>query len=159
MYHVLFPDEEAHHAFHQTHSAPSYAQRAHPKLIERIYELVFEGITDVQEIKCALKYHVTHVLCPDIKPNLTDHSYYPTSTDVLTASTRPNMLAKLDQENVQLKTEKWKKENPESSFYFCPYKEEFTKMGTNIDSEPSHGQNSSSQTLLYVHQDYGSKIS
>ena len=53
-YHVLLPTEEAHHAFHQTHGAASYAQRVHPKLIEKIYELVFEGITDVQECSKAL---------------------------------------------------------------------------------------------------------
>lgn len=34
-YHVLLPTEEAHHAFHQTHGASSYAQRVHPKLIEK----------------------------------------------------------------------------------------------------------------------------
>ena len=53
MYHVLLPDEEAHHAFRQTHGAASYAQRVHPKFIEKIYELVFEGVTDVQEVKRA----------------------------------------------------------------------------------------------------------
>ena len=36
MYCVLLPDEEAHHAFHQTHGATSYAQKVHPKLIENI---------------------------------------------------------------------------------------------------------------------------
>ena len=35
-YHVLLPDEEGHHAFHQTHGAASYAQRVHLKLIEKI---------------------------------------------------------------------------------------------------------------------------
>ena len=157
MYHVLLPNEEAHHAFHQTHGAASYAQRVHPKLIEKIYELVFEGITDVQEVKRALKHHVTHVLCPDIKPDLTDRSYYPTSTDVrnhIYKAQHACQLSKLDQENLQLKIEKWKKENPESLFHFRPYKEEeLTKMDTNIDSEPSNDQNSSSQTLLYVHQE------
>ena len=58
-YYVLLPDEEAHHAFPQTHGAASYAQRVHPKLIEKIYELVFEGVTSVQEVKRALKHHVT----------------------------------------------------------------------------------------------------
>ena len=150
---MLLPDEEAHHAFHQTHGAASYAQRVHPKLIEKMYELVFEGVTDVQEVKHALKHHVTHVLCPDIKPDLTDRSYYPTSTDVrnhIYKAQHACQLSKLDQENLQLKIEKWKKENPESLFHFRPYKEELTKMDTNIDSEPSHDQNSSSQTLLYV---------
>ena len=31
------------------HGATSYAQRVHPKLIEKIYELVSEGTTEVQK--------------------------------------------------------------------------------------------------------------
>ena len=40
MFHVLLPDEEAHHSLHPTQGAVSYAQRLHPKVIEKIYELV-----------------------------------------------------------------------------------------------------------------------
>ena len=54
-YHVLLPAEEAHHSSHQTRGAAGYAQRIHPKLTEKIYELVSEGITDTQEVKRALK--------------------------------------------------------------------------------------------------------
>ena len=155
-YHVLLPTDEAHHAFHQTHGASSYAQRVHPKLIEKIYELVFEGTTDVQEVKRALKHYVTHVLCcSDFKPDLTDRSYYPTSTDVrnhVYKAQKACQLSKLDQENLQLKIEQWKKENPDSLFHFCPYKE--VEL-TNEDDVNSPGQDGSSapQTLLYVHQE------
>ena len=153
-YYVLLPAEEAHHASHQTHGAASYAQRVHPKLIEKIYELVFEGVTDVQEVKRALKHHVTHVLCPDFKPDLTDRSYYPTSTDIrnhIYKAQRACQLSKLDQENLHLKMEQWKKENPKSLFHFRPYKEvELTKMD---DNETPQDESLSSQTLLYVHQE------
>ena len=71
-YHLLLSTEQANHSFHPTHEPASYAQRTHPKLIEKIYELVTEGITEVQEVKRALKHHVLHVLCPEIKPELTD---------------------------------------------------------------------------------------
>ena len=50
-YHVLLPTEEAHHSFHETKGAAGYAQRIHPKLVEKTYELVSEGITDRQEVK------------------------------------------------------------------------------------------------------------
>ena len=102
-YHVLLPTAEAHHAFHQTHGA-SYAHKVHPKLIAKIYELVFEGTTDVQEAKRPLKHYVTHVLCcSDFKPDLTDHSYYPTSTDIqndVYKAQKACQLSKLDQENL-----------------------------------------------------------
>ena len=140
-YHVLLPTEEAHHAFHQTHEAASYAQRVHPKLIERIrfYELIFEGITHVQEVKRALKHYVAHVLCcSDFKPDLTDRSYYPTSTDIrnhVYKAQKACHLSKLDQENIQSKIEQWKKENPNSLFHFHPYKEvELTKLMKMISS-------------------------
>ena len=45
-YHVLLPTEEAHHSFHETKGAAGYAQRIHPMLVEKIYQLVSEGITD-----------------------------------------------------------------------------------------------------------------
>ena len=61
-YHVLLPTEEAHHSFHETKGAAGYAQRIHPKLVEKIYELVSEGITDTQEVKQALKHYPLHVL-------------------------------------------------------------------------------------------------
>ena len=46
-YHLLLPTEQAHHSFHPTHGPASYAQQTHPKVIEMIYELVTEGITEV----------------------------------------------------------------------------------------------------------------
>ena len=39
-HYVILPGEEVHHTYHETHGATSYAQRVHPKLIEKIYELV-----------------------------------------------------------------------------------------------------------------------
>jgi hypothetical protein len=109
---VILPEEEAHHAYHQTHGVASYAQCIH--LIDKIYELVSEGITEVQEVKRSLKHYVQHSLCADMKPDLTDCSYYPTSTDVhnhIYLAQRACQLSKLDQENLQLKVDKWKKES------------------------------------------------
>ena len=100
-YHVLLPTEKAHHSFHETKGAAGYAQRIHPKLIEKIYELVSEGITDTQEVKRALKHYTLHVLCPEEKPELTDRAYYPTSVDVrnhVYKAQRACQLSKLDQE-------------------------------------------------------------
>ena len=62
-YYVILPGEEAHHEYHETHGAASYAQRIHPKLVEQTYELVSEGTTEVQEVKQALKHYVQHYLC------------------------------------------------------------------------------------------------
>ena len=140
------PGEEAHHEYHETHGAASYAQRIHPKLIEQIYELVGEGTTEVQEVKRALKHYVQHSLCADVKPDLTDRAYYPTSTDVhnhIYLAQCACQLSKLDQENLQLKVQKWKRDSPNSKFYFRPYKE--STKDSKIDTVDP--------TLLYIHQE------
>ena len=59
---INLPEEEAHHAFHDTHGAASYAQRIHPKLVEKIHELVVEGITEVQEIEGPEALCTTHLM-------------------------------------------------------------------------------------------------
>lgn len=50
-YHILLPEEEAHHAFHPTHGPASYAYHMHPKLKEKMYEMVADGTTEVCEVK------------------------------------------------------------------------------------------------------------
>ena len=115
-----------HHAYHETNGATSYAQRVHPKLIEKIYELVSEGTTEVQEVKWAFKHYVQHSLCVDVKHNVTDRAYYPTSTEVhnhIYLAQRACQLSKLDQENLRLKVQKWEKYSPNSHFYFHAYTE------------------------------------
>ena len=152
-YHILLPTEEAHHSFHQTKRAAGYAQRIHPKLVEKIHELVSEGITDTPEVKKALKHYTLHVLCQEQKPELTNRAYFPTTTDVrnhIYKAQRACQLSKLDQENLQLKTELWEKQAPTSLFHFRPYKSAVP------DSEECHSaeqENSFVQMLLYVHQE------
>ena len=143
-YHLLLPTEQAHHNFHPTHGPASYAQRIHPKLIEKIYELVTEGVTDIQDVKLALKHHVLHVLCPETKPELTNRAYFPTTVDVhnhVYKAQRACQLSKLDQENLQLKIDQWRKDSPGSSFFFCPFKE--------AEEENGGTQESFEQNLLY----------
>ena len=77
-HYVIIPGEEVNHAYHETHGATSYAQRVHPKLIEKIYGLASEGTNEAQEVKRALKHYMQHCLCVHVKPDVTDHAYYPT---------------------------------------------------------------------------------
>ena len=117
-------------------------------VIEKIYELVTEGITEVEEVKRALKHHVLHVLCPETKPELTDRAYFPTTVDVrnhIYKAQRACQLSKLDQGNLKLKVEQWRKDSPGSSFFFRPYKE--------AEEENGGTKESFEQNLLYVHQE------
>ena len=151
-YHVLLPKEEAHHSSHETRGAAGYAQRIHPKLIEKINELVSEGITDTQEVKRALKHYTLHMLCPEQKPELTDRSYYPTSVDVrnhVYKAQQACQLSKLDQENLQLKIRAWKKQSPQSHFHFRPHR----SSPVENDECDTLGESNFTQTFLYVHQE------
>ena len=130
-YHVLLPTEEAHHLFHQTRGPAGYAQRIHPKLFEKVYELVSEGITDTQEVKRILKNYTLHTNVQ--KPDMSDRAYYPTSTDVhnhIYRAQKACQLSKLDQENLKIKVDMW--QNPESNFYFRPYKSNDSSQDDNI---------------------------
>ena len=54
-------------------------------------------------------------------------------------------LRKLDQENLKLKVEQWRKDSPGSSFFFHPYKE--------AEEENGGTKESFEQNLLYLHQE------
>ena len=60
-YFVLLPTKEAHESYHPTSGPAGFAQRVHPKIIEKINLLVRE----VEEVKRALRHYVLHVLFPD----------------------------------------------------------------------------------------------
>ena len=53
------------------------------------------------------------IVCADVKPDLTDRANYPTSSDVhnlIYLAQRVCQLSKLDQENQQLRVQKWERE-------------------------------------------------
>ena len=47
--------EEAHHNTHKTGGMHAMAQHIHPKIIAKIHELVEAGISELPEVKRALK--------------------------------------------------------------------------------------------------------
>ena len=145
-YFVVLPKEEAHS--HDIDGPALYGQRIHPKLVSKIYELVAEGITNVQEVKNHLKCYVLHVLYVHQIPDLTDRAYFPNTSDVrnhVYLAQHACQLSKFDQENLRLKIEHWKQDNPTALHFYRPF----------ISSEDtsSTSENNSNQTLLFVHQE------
>ena len=80
---MSLPTLEA-HSDHVCEISRGYSQRVHPELIHQIHELVLQGITDSNEVKRALKFHVKHHLSKinGIQPNDDDRSYFPTLRDI-----------------------------------------------------------------------------
>ena len=55
-YFVSLPTNEAHEKVHPTGIAGGMSQRVHPKISQKIEDLVKDGITDVQEVKRTLRF-------------------------------------------------------------------------------------------------------
>ncbi len=152
-YYVLVPTVQAHGNYHPTSGLAGFAQRVHPKITEKINTLVGEGI---QEVKRALRHYVIHCLFPDPqnRPGETNRAYYPTNTDIknhVYSAKCAQELSKLDQDNLKLKIDKWKNENPSTMFHYRPYttiKEENEDNTCKEEDPPMF-----SHTLLYVHQE------
>ena len=73
-YYASLPSAEAHHTIHPTDGIYGMAQKVHPKLVEKIHQLVSEGVTVVSEMKRALDHYVKHELCQDSPPDPNDRA-------------------------------------------------------------------------------------
>ena len=68
-YYVSSPSAKAHHTTHPTGGIYGMAQKVHPKLVEKIHQLVSKGVTVVSEMKHALDHYVKYDLCRDSPPD------------------------------------------------------------------------------------------
>ena len=70
-----------------------------PLISKKIEELVKEGITDVNEVKCSLRFFVKTEMKSN-PPSVSNRAYYPTNTDIrnhIDAAKTAIQLAKFDQ--------------------------------------------------------------
>ena len=90
--------------------------------------------------------------CP---PDPNDRSYFPIDNDLrnhIYMAKKAIQLSCLDQENLCLKIEQWKKTDPESTHYFRPY-----CLKSEVSEQPSHEAvseertNQYEQNFLWVH--------
>ena len=150
-YFVFLPMESA-CSGHPTGSAGIFVQKLYRLVSQKILEMVRSGISDTSEIKHCLKYHVDTIIAKDLnkKPVPGDRAFYPLHEDIrnhVSKAKKALELPKLDQRNLQLKLEEWKVSNPDSSFFFWPYKSNPDAKGTS--SIPNEGD----EMLLYVQQE------
>ena len=71
------------------------------------------------------KVSTFRVYNPSIRPNETNRGYYPTKTDIknhVYPAKHAQGLSKLDEDNLRLQIEHWKKENPSTMFCYRPWK-------------------------------------
>ena len=147
---VSLPMEEAHHNTHKTGGMHAMAQRIHPKIIAKIHELVEAGISELPEVKRALKLYVTTL--PQ-SPNKDDRAYYPTNADLsnhIYKAKAAFQLSKLDQKNLAMKVDEWKKNNQGVNIYFRAYKK--IEKGS-CEGDGREDVSEFEQPLLWIHQE------
>lgn len=71
------------HTEHDFSQVTAFRQTVHPDVSGRIQQLVWEGITSVQEVKTCLRYYVGDVIfAGKEKPDHTCRAFYPTTKDI-----------------------------------------------------------------------------
>ena len=134
------------HSGHLVGAEAGLSQRVNPCISQKINELVSEGIVDYHEVKRTLAHYVKHVF-PVVEgidsPSEDDRAFYPSDKDIqnhIYMAKKARLLSNLDQENLHLQIEKWRKECVTSLHFFRPYSE-----GDENDADK--------QCLLWVHQE------
>ena len=97
------------------HKLIGFARRINPLLRTKIFELVGDGITNVQVIKKLLRKYVKHLFKQDIiKPQLSDRAYYPLEKDITSCIHAPIAFGKysmVDQVQLEKLVEQWSAKN------------------------------------------------
>ena len=149
-YYISLPSAEAHHTTHPTGGIYGMAQKIHPKLVEKIHQLVSEGVIVASEMKRALDHYVKNDLCRNNPPDPNDRYIYRAKSKL--------QLSKFDQENLRLKISEWQKSVPTTLFFFRPFKKKDAKqvlkeIQNENQTETEKTVNEFDQSLLYIHQE------
>lgn len=141
-------------------------QRIDERLVQKIGELVKEGVTSVAEMERHLHYFVKReIFGGGPIPDITNRRFFPSRNDIYNYMYRASLLtrhSKIDQENLLFKIEDWKKESPEDMFYLrpatsknsnCQQQVQMTEDEDDImwQTGPSD-QSEQAKELLFVHQ-------
>ena len=117
-------------------------------MINKIGDLVGEGVRNIGEMKRHLKIYVKETLFNgQEQPNRNNRRYFPrmkTIRNHMYNATVRSRLSALDQDNVKLLIDNWTKENPEDNFFYRPYKEsesgDLLSMCTGSDKNSSNNE-------------------
>ena len=68
-YWLSLPTLEAHEKTHPVKQAAVFSQKVNPAVAQMIAELVADGITEIDDVKKALRHRINHYLCKDSSPD------------------------------------------------------------------------------------------
>ena len=102
------------------------SQQLDKRIIDKLKELMNEGVRDPKEMKRALERYARKELLAgeQLPPATSRRLFFPLKRDIsnhmhLVAMKLP--FSKIDQENISLTLSDWKKENPADHYFFQPY--------------------------------------
>ena len=82
-YWLSLPTLEAHELeTHPVKQAAVFSQKVNPVVAQMIAELVADGITEIDDVKKALRHRINHYLCKDSPPDPNDPAYFPMHDDL-----------------------------------------------------------------------------
>ncbi len=110
------------HTGHAVTKESGCANRVHPKVIEKIYDLVSMGITSAPLVRKTVKVFVEQELCTGTSlPDKHDRTFYPTRRDIrshIHKALASGRYSQLDQENLEKKIDDWKYASPGAHYFF-----------------------------------------
>ena len=126
-----------------------------PRVVNKINELVLEGVCNIDEIERSENRYVRHDLFrEECQPEASNRRFHPSSKDIrnhFNLAFSKCKLAKQDQKNVSRLVEEWKSNtNVNDNFFFRPYIAGSAATATNSNSSDDNKQQT--QSLLFVHQ-------
>ena len=110
---VSLPTQSA-HISHSVGVDDSFCQCTHRIIIQKILELVSSGIIETREVQRVLENYVKHNLQGEhgISPHSSDRAFHPLPVNIknhVDNAKQALELSKLDQENLHLKIQGWRK--------------------------------------------------
>ena len=101
------------------------AHRVDPRLVQKMHELVSEGVRNPKEMKRHLKSHVKkEIFNGEAVPSTENRRFFPRMKDIrnhIYTATVKLRYSKIDQVSVEEKINEWQKENELQTFFFRKY--------------------------------------
>ena len=116
-----------------------FSQNVDKRVINKIHELVGEGVQNVRDMARHIHIYVKNDLFRgSLIPPSANRRFNPTLKNVrnqMYKATVKHKFSKLDQANLDLKVQEWKQQGPNDNFFFRGYGEKLADEEEVIDME------------------------
>lgn len=131
-------------------------QKIDKRIIDKIFELVSKGVTNIGEVKRSIADFVEKELFRgvpvDKRPRLSNRRYHHAKKDLRNHVSRAiaaQKYCKDDQESLGRKIDEWEEKTSSSKFFFRPHHAKQTEEDDDSKAEESQSQ----QNFLFIHQE------